>query len=157
MGASEDIKRGSDALVYFHNEALKYEAYGNMSFDLLKQKLSDDSHGEFLSGFGFAINTAELNESEVRRSMESLADAGQGRLPARWMDFFNALKKDPSGFSFEAFVDVTANTARDVLTGVQKVGDTAVETLKNASGLVTYLPYLAFAGLAAYIYFRVKK
>lgn len=157
MSAVNDIKRGHDALVVFHNASSRYDAYGNMSFDQLLSIMSEKSNGQFLDGFGFAINSAELEDEDVFNSMQRLADAGQGKIPARWTDFFNALKKDPSGFSFEALAFVTKESISDLGDGLVEIGETAKETLENAKGLVAYLPYLAFAGLGFYIFMRAKR
>lgn len=157
MSASIDIKKGSDALVYFHNQALRYPENYSMSFDELKLKLSNMSNGNFLSGFGFAINSAEIPDSTVEESMIRLADAGNGKLPSRWMDFFNALNRDPSGFSFDSVVSTIKSTASDIGAGLKQVGDVSIDTLKNAGDYVKFLPLLAFLGLASYVWFRVKK
>jgi hypothetical protein len=157
MSASTEIKRGVDALTYFHNRALRYPENYSISFDDLKIRLSEVSKGQFLSGFGFAIENSELSERDVRESMERLADAGAGKIPSRWNDFFNALHREPSGFSFDALVSTVKSTASDIGSGLKQVGDVSIDTLKNAGGYVKFLPMLAFLGIGAYIWFRVKK
>jgi hypothetical protein len=155
--AANEIKLGSDALTYFHNQALRYPDNYSMSFEQLKEVMSKKSNGQFLSGLGFAIETAKLPERDVRESMERLADAGEGKIPVRWNDFFNALNRDPSGFSFDAFIGTVKDTASDIGEGLVQVGGVAKDTLKAAGGYVTYLPLMAFLGLGAFIWFRVKK
>ncbi len=153
-----DTKRAAEALTMFHNEALKFPQNYAISFDELVAKLQASSHGAFMSGFGFGINQAEMSDSQVRSAMIHLADAGEGRLPAKWNDFFNALTQEATTFRFADAASATiSGTVKDLGDGLKEVGDTAIQTLKNAGGLVTMLPYLAFGGLALYIYFRVKK
>lgn len=156
MSATNDIKRGKDALMYFHNASIKFPSY-DISFERLIQILAEKSHDQFLSGFGFAIVSAEISERDVRAAMERLALKAKGQIPARWVDFFNALNKDPSGFSFEAVGATIKGSLSDIGSGFKKVGDISIETLKNAGSLVTYLPYVAFAGVIAFVWFRVKR
>lgn len=158
MSAANDIKAGRDALVYFHNEALKYPENYRLSFEELVNYYQTQAHGQFLEGFGFAITATEMSDRKVRDALIDLAQSGKGKLPAKWMDFFNAIQKGAAEISFtEAANAVLIGTARDIGTGLAAVGETVIDTAKNASGLVTMLPYVAFAGVIGYVYFRVKK
>lgn len=154
MSAANDVKLGRDSLVYFHNQALKYPQNYNLSF----QELINNYPPVFLEGFGFGIASAEMSDRQVRDGMIALADAGEGRLPARQGDFFNALIGPATSVSFtDAAAETLKGTARDVLGGLEEVGNTAITTLKNTSALVTYLPYVAFAALVGYAAMKVKR
>lgn len=158
MSAATDIKAGRDALVYFHNEALKFPANYRLQFEELVSSLQSMAKGQFLEGFGFAISSSDFDDGQVKRAMQELARAGEGKLPTRWMSFFDALQGQIGNASFGTIAnEVLKGTARDLVEDIQQVGNTAIETLKSTGELVKLLPYVAFAGIVGYIYFRVKK
>lgn len=155
MSAANDIKRGKDALVYFHNASLEYPAYGSRPIAQLYAELQA-ANPSFLEGFGFALATADFKESRVEDAMEELAAASKGQIP-KASGFFNALQGQVGKLDFlDTIKVVSADTASQLGDGLAQVGDTAVDVLKEAKGYVVYLPLLAFAGLAFYIWNKGK-
>lgn len=158
MSDTSDVQRGKEALLFFHNEALKFPDNYRLTFEELCQLLQDQSHGAFLDGFGFGINSAGFGSDRVQNAMADLADQGEGRVPSSWNSFFNAIQKEGQKFSFSDAANATlSGTARDIAGGLEEVGKVSLSTLSNLGDVVKYVPYLLFAGLGFYIYLKAKK
>lgn len=158
VNASNDIKRAKDALTFFHNKALSYSDNYNFQAGELFSFLNDRQNGQFLEGFGFAINAGDVSETKVKNAMENLADQGQGRLPMTNAAFFRALSDEAVKTSFiDAAKSVASDSASDIGVGLKRVGDTVIETAKNAGGIVTMLPFLALLVGGYFVYLKVKR
>lgn len=156
MSRLDDEKRAREALAHFHNAALAFPVNYHLSLPELANELQRQSGGAFLDGFGLAVQ--EVAEWKIRDSMVELAKAGQGRLPTSYMAFFHALSGKATQTSFsEAAAEVLSGTTRDLAAGLQEVGKTTIDTLKSSQGLVVLLPFVAFAGIIGWVYFRAKR
>jgi hypothetical protein len=152
---TNDEIKGRAALVHFHNEALDFPENYHFSFEELVSALQKKSNGQFLDGFGFAINSAEMSESAIKTAMINLADAGEGQLPAKWNDFFNALTKEATKFSFvDAATYTAAQTAKDLAVGAQQVGNAVIQTGSILTGI---MPVVVVGAVLFIVAMRSKK
>ena len=144
----DEIKKGKEALLYFHNASLKYSSYPLSSVDELAIQVSGSEKKApiFLEGLGFAIYEAgsvQLSDSRVRGVMESLAYQGKGKVPDSMNAFFNAL----TGASVTInWIDAT----KVVATNVTK------EVVDKVSSFSGYLPYIVGGALFLAVYTKVK-
>lgn len=155
--ADPDIQKGREALIYFHNEAAKFQNY-NLTFDELLNQVSKGKPDIFLEGLGLAINSINsdgwFGMGKVQAAMINLAEKGQGRVPSSLVQFTQSLTGEAQNISWvETSKFVAVETGKQVLEGVQAAGDTVVDTLKS---LNVVLPILAI-GAIAYIVFQKTK
>ena len=147
MIPDDDYRAGVEAFRYWHNRALQYPSNYKMSFDASIASVNKKSSA-FFEGLGLAIHAAEIPESRVKSVMEKVADQGQGLLPVKLNDFFNALKNDAVQIRFMDAVKATvAGSAADLATGFQEVGGSIVTTGK----WVTTLMPVVLVGALLYI------
>lgn len=145
---------GREALKYFHNKALGYSNY-DLNFDQLIAKVGGKIPLKFLEIFGDTILNVELSTSKLKNAMESLADAGQGRLPQYQTAWFQALSNEAMNYSWvDAASFVSKETAKDIVKGAQVAGDSILTTLK---GLGFVLPFIVIGGLIFFTYNKVKR
>jgi hypothetical protein len=152
---TSDEQRGKEALSYFHNEALSYPQNYSMSLESLCDILQKKSSGAFLDGFGFTVANAGLSTSQVKKAMQQLADAGQGKIPSNWHDFFSALQGQVGNISFIDAASYTfVESVKDIGNGAAAVGNAVITT---GSMITTVLPYAVFAALAFIMYSKTRK
>ena len=144
----DEIKKGKEALLYFHNASLKYSSYPLSSVDELAIQVSGSEKKApiFLEGLGFAIYEAgsvQLSDSRIRGVMESLAFKGKGKVPDSMNAFFNALTGASVAINW---VDAT----KVVATNVTK------EVVEKVSNYSSYIPWIVGAALFFAVYDRAK-
>lgn len=154
------IAKGREALLYFHNDSVKFPNYG-LTFDTLLMKVSGGKPTIFLEGFGLAIESIDdggffsFGTNKVRDAMKALAEKAQGKIPATKGAFFTALSDEAMNYSFvDAAGFVGVETAKKVGEGLVEVGDTVATTLK---GLGVIFPFIVIGGIAFIAYSRVRK
>lgn len=133
-----DIKTGRNALMYYHRQSTYFAGFNYSFADFLKQY--GDKSETYQKVIGLNIRLNELSDTDVRKTMEGLADVGQGRIPDK-TDIIRALgiaaqQNNVEGFDFTGFVKAVAG---DVVTGAQKVGDSVIT---SASWILNILPFL---------------
>lgn len=148
--ALNDIDRGREALIFFHNQMLKSPEY-KLTFETFIIRVAKKP-AIFMDAFGMAIREIGMREGQVEDAMESLAVrfAGTGWIPSESM-FFKALSDRVSNPTFGDYVmglpDMAPGLAMDgfqfALVGV--VLDT----------LVKMMP--VFIGIALILHFTGKK
>lgn len=148
------IARGSEALMYFHNQASKYDGY-HLSFDELKATLGTPKQIPiYLQGFGEYIGENEMSASAVKSAMEGLADQGEGRVPSQ-TSIFNALGGKVSEINWlDLSTTVAVETVKQVASGAQAVGDSVITTF---STLNTLLPIVAVGAILFIVFKRTKQ
>lgn len=153
-----DYIRGIKILRMYHDFMLNYPSQYKISFDdliaVFESKFGITKAPIYIEGIGLAANINEMSDSDCEDAMEALADAGQGKIPDNWQAWSNALgevAKNP-GF-FKALTFTAVETAKDVGTGFQKLGDTLITTMNIGR---YFLPVLILGGAALYVYFRIK-
>ena len=93
-----------------------------------------------VSGLGDAIANANMSSSAYTKSMQDLADAGQGNLPADPQMFISALTKQATATSFVGAVKaVTAGTVEQIGSGVAAVGNSVIAAGQGVLGAVGIL------------------
>ncbi len=159
MGSSANqIKLAKEALTFFHNRASQYPENYRLQFEELVSYYQNKTGNSFLDGFGLALESVDLPTRRVKASMEALADAGEGKLPAQWNAFFGSLSQEATSFSFvDAANEVVAGTARDIANVAVEVGQSAGKLASGLANVLPFLPYLAFGGLALVIFFKAKR
>lgn len=146
---SQTIERGRAAFQYWHNQALRYPENYSMSFSQLIDYINAHNPA-LLDGIGFAIEQANISDSRIQAAFEKVADDGQGRFPAHWIDFFRALTDEAVKIDFVDAVEATAaGTAVDLVKGAQEVGNVTLDTLKTSAVL---LPFALVGALLLFAY-----
>lgn len=152
QGAPENI--GREALMFFHNQAMRFPDNYKMSFDqLISYVKSLNKYA--VEGLGDSILANSMETGDVRDAMERLADNSKGRVPTNWMTFSRALVEEITDHSlFKAVSFTVVESAKDVGTGLVKTGETLLTTLK---GLGIIFPILVIGGAIYFYSMKVKK
>lgn len=152
-----DIERGREAMVYFHNSMVGYPGY-ELTLDEMIEQVSKGKPQIFLEGLGFAIISIDMRESQVRDAMTNLAAKCGGRMPANNVVFTNALSNRIQNISLTDWVygspEIALNIGKDVVKGAQQVGDTILTT---AGGLLAIAPLGIIAAVVFIGYMRTRK
>lgn len=154
-----DMDRGREAFVYFHNRASRYSGYSYTLDEALKiVSRSEKNIGIFTDGIGGLIrelqNDGFLSGNKTKNAMENLADQGAGKLPDR-NTFFAALSNEAQNFTFrEAAPFVLIESAKEVATGAQAVGDSIISTGKI---LTTIAPIVIVSAILYVVFYKTKQ
>lgn len=129
-----DVERGKRAIKIFYDFWKVYPEASKFSYeDLLRMLTSRRPMGgdAFLDGLGLGIREAGMSDSRVTAAMRNLALSSRGKLPAANMDFFNYLMNEATKINFvDAAIYVTTESAKDVVSGAQAVGDSIITSAK---------------------------
>lgn len=153
-----DMDRGREAFVYFHNRASRYSGYGYTLDEALKIVARGEKNiGNFTDSLGGLIREIQsdgfLTGNKVKNAMENLADKGAGKVP-NINNFFAALSNEAQDFTFkEAAPFVLVESAKEVATGAQAVGDSIITTGK----ILTTIGPIVIVGAILYIVFYKTK
>lgn len=152
-----DIDRARQAMVYFHNESLKYPNY-TLNFEELLLAVGKQHQDIFLDGFGFAINANDMSDSKLKMAMEALAHKTKGNIPASNSTFFTALSDAKMQLTpldyIAATPEVLFESAKDIGKGVVEFGDTTITTLKSLNAVI---PILVLGGVIFIFVSKVRK
>jgi len=154
-----DMDRGREAFVYFHNQASKYSGYSYTLDEALKIVSKGEKNiGFFTDGIGGLIreiqNDGFLSGNKVKKAMENLADKGAGKIPDR-NTFFAALSSEAQDFTFrEAAPVVLVESAKEIATGAQAVGDSIITTGKI---LTTIGPIVVVSAILYIVFYKTKQ
>ena len=155
----DQIQKGREALLIFHNDSVIFDNYG-LTFDALLNQVSSGKPTQFLEGFGFAIESLDdggwlsFGPSKVKSAMKDLASRAAGKVPSQ-ASFFSALSGEAQNFSFsEAAGFVTVETAKEVGSGLVEVGNVAKDTLKS---LGQFLPIIVVVAVGYIVYSKTRK
>lgn len=154
----DQIAKGREALLFFHNDSVVFENYG-LSFEALLNQVSNGKPSIFLEGFGFAIESMQTDwlsfgSNKVKSAMQDLARRASGKVPSQ-ASFFSALSGEAQNYSFsDAAGFVATETAKEVGSGLVEVGNVAKDTLKS---LGQFLPIIILAGVGYVVYSKVRK
>jgi hypothetical protein len=152
------IKKGREAVIYFHNDSVVYPNYG-LTLEGLIAQVSNNHPEIFLEGFGFAIENLNMDGffggGRVKDAMEKFAARAQGRVPSNMSAFFNALSDEATQVNWvDATGFVTKEVASQVIEGVAEVGTTITDTLGS---LKTILPIVLVGAVVFIIATRAKQ
>jgi hypothetical protein len=85
----------------------------------------------FLEGIGFGVQAAQMSDSKIDSAMRQLAINSRGKIPQNNMDFFSYLSNESTKINFvDAAVYTAVETAKDLATGAQAIGDQLIFTGK---------------------------
>lgn len=150
MGENQDdINKGREAMMYFHNASVGRGGYSPATLEACIAAVGLNPT-VFLDGFGFAINTVRLSSGDVKSAMSALAAKANGKVPTA-NSFFAFIKNQSAQISYVALtVDVAKHVAVTTGEGLQNIGSTVLNTSK--------LLLLAAPLIVAYIvWMNVKK
>lgn len=153
------MDRGREAFQYFHNRASRYSGYSYTMDEALKiVARSEKNIGIFTDSIGGLIREIQgdgfLTGNKVKNAMENLADKGAGKIPDR-NTFFAALSSEAQDFTFrEAAPFVLVESAKEVATGAQAVGDSIITTGKI---LTTIGPIVVVAAILYVVFYKTKQ
>ena len=152
-----DIDKGRQALVYFHNESLKYPNY-SYTFEELLIAVGKSHQDIFLDGFGFAVTANDMSDSKVKMAMEALAHKTMGNIPSNNNTFFKALSDAQMELSpldyIKATPEVLFESVKDIGAGVKEFGDSTITTLKSLNAI---LPLAIVGGVLFVFISKVRK
>jgi hypothetical protein len=103
----------------------------------------------FVDGLGLGIRSVdiELAPERITSSMQQLAQAGGGGIPASEKSFFSAIQEQAESYSFFDMTSFVAmESAKDIVTGVQKVGEAVIDT---GASILKYRNYILIAAVIA--------
>lgn len=141
-----DYIRGVDILKRFYdlNKSL-YSSKVNYTFDQMLTTLQGRTGQKaFIEGLGFGINASGYTNSTVQSAMRKLAEQARGQIPSKNSDFRNVLIDEGTKVNFvDAVSFVATESAKDVVKGVAKVGDSVIATGQVLSFIMPFLPFIA--------------
>lgn len=154
-----DMDKGREAFVYFHNRASRYSDYKYKLDEALKiVARSEKNIGNFTDSLGGLIREIQsdgfLSGNKVKNAMENLADKGAGKVP-NINTFFAALSNEAQDFTFkEAAPFVLIESAKEVAVGAQAVGDSIITTGKI---LTTIGPIVVVSAILYIVFYKTKQ
>lgn len=99
----------------------------------------------YLDGIGFGVNSVSMSESRIDTAMKNLAQASGGKAPKNPLKIFDFLQNEAVKIDWlDAAVYVTAETAKDIGSGVAEIGDSLLTAGKVLNFL---LPALVVIGV----------
>jgi hypothetical protein len=151
-----DVAR--DCFKDFHNSMCAFPNY-KMGMDQMIDYVGGLTKASFLDTVGWMITENELDSSEIEEAMRDLAQKCQGQLPARWQDaqqlFIRSIGNKAQDFSWVKAASFTVTeSAKDVVEGVQEIGDTVIGTGKV---LMVLFPIAAIAAIGFILFKRTKQ
>lgn len=164
----DDYAKGREALMYFHNAMTRmYPDKYNISLnELLLGLTKRQGQKFFMEGLGLGIIESNMSLKQVSEAMTQLATQSKGKVPATNGAFRNALIGVASIGSFiDMATFVGAETGKDLITGIAKVGDKVIATGENvldattslASNLKWIVPVILIGGAFIYVFNTSKR
>ncbi len=151
-----DIDRGRQAMVYFHNQMLGFSNY-KMSLDQCINTAAKGRPEIFLDALGFAATAITLRDSAVKEAMENLASKSAGVVPNNLSLYTNAFSERAQNISavdwFIASPTIATDTFVDAAKGAQAVGNAVIDTGKS---LLVIGPILIIAAIVFIGYSRTR-
>lgn len=152
------IKKGLEAITYFHNASAAFSNY-RLTREALIAQVSKNQPSIFLEGLGMAIESLNMDGffsyGRVKDAMENFAEQAQGRVPSNMSAFFNALSNEYTEINWvDATGYVTKEVAVQVVEGVAEVGTVVTDTLGS---LKTILPLLLVGAVVFIVVGKAKK
>lgn len=128
----QDTERGKKALTVFYNEMRSLYPSFKFTFEEMMTVLRKLRGAKFIDeGIGGGIRETGFSDSKVNTAMRGLARNGGGKIPATYMDFFNALFLESQKINYVDMAGyVITETAGTVLGGIQDVGESLITTGK---------------------------
>lgn len=152
--ALEDRENGLRAIEMFHTHSknLFPMAY-YLTFDELVQ-IIDGRGKSSISGLGLGIAITDTDWDKVDEAMEALAETAKGQIPATNNSFNMALSNRLQEIDFDAIMEISSDTATDLVKHSQELGDKALTGLKGTFALFSQAKYLIPVGLGAYLFMQ---
>lgn len=152
---ASDFNSGREALLAYHNRSTIFSNYNFTFNEFLNQYGSKAEIYQKTIGLNIRLN--ELSTTDVRKTMDGLADIGQGRVPEK-TDIIKALGLtaqqigiERSSFDFTGFVGAVTS---DIVGGAQEVGNSIIT---SASWILKLLPFLVVGALVFIVSMRTKQ
>lgn len=142
-----DIELGERVLKAFYNYSRSAFPFASIySYDELKKILTSRKGGQgFIEGLGMSVRFADLSDSKINSSMKALANASGGKIPGKNSDFYNFMINESTQVSFvDAFVYTAKESAKDIGSGVQSIGETLIDTGKILK--IIFIPVVLYFG-----------
>lgn len=142
-----DIELGEKVLRAFYNYSRSAYPFASIySYDELKRALTSRKAGQgFIESLGMSVRFAELSDSKINSSMKALAQASGGKIPSKNSDFYNFMIDEGTKINFiDALIYTATESAKDIGTGVQAVGNTLIDTGKILR--IIFIPVVLYFG-----------
>lgn len=152
--ALQDQTLGLEILKKFYEGAkFNYPFAVTYSFDEMLKVLQSRTGGKtFIQGLGLAAAVAEFDSGDIKNSMYALAKAAGGKIPSKNGDFYAFMVNQGTSVNFvDALIYTATESAKDVATGAQAVGDSLISTGK----ILTWIFPVAFIYFG-YLYLNKK-
>lgn len=148
-----DYEIGVQALRYFHTMAENdYPENMQVNFqDFIS--IINGQNKSFIAGLGMGIKLVPLSKSNVENSMEWMAEASRGKMPANPQDFRAAIVTGSRNFNWSEYIKASG---QDLIKFASEVGVGIKEGVTGASQLLSYSKYLIPVLLAVGIVAVVK-
>jgi hypothetical protein len=115
---------------FYGSARYSYPFATNYSFDDMIAILHSRVGGKNIeSGLGLAANLADFDDDKINTSMRALALSSGGKIPSKNGDFYAFMVNEATKVNFvDAIVYTTKESAKDVVNGAAKVGDSLLFT-----------------------------
>lgn len=134
---------GLELLKVFHEWNKKNTSY-KLTFDQLVSILeSRPNQKNFLSTLGSSVVNSGTPKSAAIASMQSLGLRSRGKIPEANSYFIDAIVRKATEFKFvDAVVFTAKESAGDIVSGLQTVGNTAMATGKVLAFITPFMPFI---------------
>jgi hypothetical protein len=162
-----DMQVGLDYLdKFFQSSYFTGNKNPNVYIGMLAQRTSPSIVNAQIAGLGNGIKLAEMSESDVQKSADTLAQIAGSKVPVSIADFRQALVNQATSTPFwDMAVSATDNA---VVQSLAKVGDTIIDTGKAVvnvaeagvesvgvmARITSAMPYVVMAG-GAYLLYKI--
>lgn len=144
-----DTARGFTIISQFYDHASRYSGWKlNGPIDILNFYMTTwkgpIDPNAFLASIGAAASTTGMSDSSTDSAMTALAVSGQGKIPANPNGFFNALSNVATTPTWTDAAYAVVQTVEQVGVGLNKVGETLVDTGQIALQTINFSKYLIY-------------
>jgi hypothetical protein len=131
-----DRQQGVQAMKWFYDEGIKYNPSLRQVPFLEFVKIIDSKSKSFISGLGLGINM--IGGGDAQDSLETLARKSNGKIPNKLSIFTQAVQDGETDFDFSDFVNVSKQTASDLVDYAEQTGKDIQTGISGTATLVRY-------------------
>jgi hypothetical protein len=146
-----DINTGYTILKYFYFVASGYPSFKlSSAVDILNFYMQTwpgpFDPNSFLTGLGLGANASGMSSGDQLKAMTNLANLGQGQVPTNPSTFAAYLTNQATQVSsWSAALYAAQQAAQSIVTGLEKVGDTALSVANTTLNTVNLWQYAIYS------------
>jgi hypothetical protein len=152
---AEDELKGLEVLKSYYNHATRNfpTKWQFVTFnDFLK--IVKAKQKWIVKALGMGVHVTDMSVLDFTRSMQRLSFQLKGEIPDDIQIYNRSLNNQLQNKSIEFWLDVSTQSAKDLLLGLQEIGDETISAITGFKGMGKYVKYGVIGGGGLYIYLR---